>query len=219
MIVSDNGPQLASLEMREFSEDYDFVHIPSSRHYPQSNGQAERAVQIAQSILRPKEPLLALMQTDRATPTSSTGISPAALLMGRKIRTNLPILQDNLGANWPNEDGIRQADTAAKQRQAYFYNRKNGVKILPPLSPGDSTLMKLDGQKQWTTPAFVRSSSSTPRSYIVETAQGERYRRNRCHLQSTPVSESSDQVTPEVTDTDTGDTQGAATQYTPTRPQ
>ena len=157
--------------------------------------------------------------TYRATPTSSTGISPADLFMGRKIRTTLPILQDNLKPNWPNEDGIRQADAAAKQRQAYFYNRKNGVKILPPLSPGDSTLMKLDGQKQWTTPAVVHSSSSTPRSYIVETAQGERYRRNRCHLQSTPVSESSDQVTPEVTDTDTGDTQGAATQYTPTRPQ
>ncbi|CAL8340087.1 unnamed protein product [Boreogadus saida] len=57
------------------------------------------------------------------------------------------------------------------------------------------------------------------RSYIVETAKGECYRRNRRHLQSTPVSESSDQVTPEVTDTDTGDTQGVGTQYTPTRPQ
>ena len=156
--------------------------------------------------------------TYRATPTSSTGISPAELLMGRKMRTTLPILQGNLRPNWPNEDGIRQADAAAKQRQAYFYNRRNGVKILQPLSPGNSTLMKLDGQKQWTTPAVVHSSSSTPRSYIVETAQGERYRRNRRHLQSTPVSESSDQVTPEVTDTDTGDTQGAGTQYTPTRP-
>lgn len=43
-------------------------------------------------------------------------------------------------------------------------------------------LTKLDGQKQWTKPAVVQSTSSTPRSYIVETAQGEHYRRNRRHL-------------------------------------
>ncbi|KAL1021319.1 hypothetical protein UPYG_G00011730 [Umbra pygmaea] len=50
-------------------------------------------------------------------------------------------------------------------------------------------------------PAVADSSSSTPRSYILETAQGERYSRNRRHLQSThkpitPISESPDQVAP-----------------------
>lgn len=221
VMVSDNGPQLSSEEMREFSEEYDFVHITSSPHYPQSNGQAERAVQVAKSILRQKDPLLALMAY-RATPTSSTGVSPAELLMGRKIRTTLPTLQDNLKPNWPNEEVIRQADAAAKQKQAYYYNRRNGVRVLPPLSLGDPVLTKLDGQKQWTMPAVVHSSSSTPRSYIVETAQGQRYRRNRRHLQSTPkpittVSESPDQVAPEVRKTE--DTHGTETQNTSTPTQ
>ena len=127
--------------------------------------------------------------------------------MGRRLRTTLPTLQDNLRPNWPDENKIRQADAAAKQNQAYYYNRRNGVRSLPPLNPGDSVLTKLDGQKQWTKPAVVYGSSTTPRSYIVETAQGERYRRNRRHLQAlakqvTLASESPDQAAPAVGNTD-----------------
>lgn len=36
--------------------------------------------------------------------------------------------------------------------------------------------------KKKTMPAVVHSHSSTPRSYVVETAQGEQYRRNLHHL-------------------------------------
>lgn len=198
VLMSDNGPQLVSAEMREFSREYDFVHVTSSPHYPQSNGQAERAVQTAKGILRQNDPLLALMSY-RATPSSSTGVSPAELLMGRKLRTTLPTLQDNLKPGWPAEEEIQQADATAKQKQAHFYNRRNGVRPLPPLKPGDQVLTKLDGQKGWTTSAVVRNSSSTPRSYVVETEKGEQYRRNRRHLQSIPLPSPSKPVSENTT--------------------
>ena len=51
-MVSDNGPQYSSHEMKEFAQLYGFTHITSSPRYPQSNGQAERAVQAVKKLLR-----------------------------------------------------------------------------------------------------------------------------------------------------------------------
>uniref|UniRef100_A0AAV2LJT0 Retrotransposon gag domain-containing protein n=1 Tax=Knipowitschia caucasica TaxID=637954 RepID=A0AAV2LJT0_KNICA len=106
------------------------------------------------------------------------------------------IEKDNLKPGWPDMDKIQQADASAKQKQAHFYNRRHGVRCLPPLSPGDPVLTKLDGQKQWTRPAVIQGTSSTPRSYIVETAQGERYRRNRRHLLAVPHRATPENVDP-----------------------
>ena len=58
----------------------------------------------------------------RATPMASTGVSPAELLMGRKIRTTLPTLERNLVPKWPDKDLIRRRDAAAKQQQAFYFN-------------------------------------------------------------------------------------------------
>ncbi|KAL5517465.1 hypothetical protein EMCRGX_G003010 [Ephydatia muelleri] len=88
IVVSDNGPQFVSKEMKEFSELYRFQHTTSSPHYPQSNGQAERAVQTIKRLLT--------MLCYRATPLSWCGLSPAQLLMGRLIRTNIPQISEHL---------------------------------------------------------------------------------------------------------------------------
>ncbi|XP_061153604.1 uncharacterized protein plppr3b isoform X2 [Syngnathus typhle] len=185
-LVSDNGPQFTSEEFRRFSRELDFIHTTSSPHYAQSNGHSERAVQIAKGILKQENPLLALM-VYRSTPTTSTGCSPAELLMGRKIRTTLPILSANLDPRWPNREETRSTDAAAKQKQAFYYDRRNGVRHLPPLSSGDNVLMKLDNEKRWATPGMVQGNSSAPRSYVVTTAQGGCFRRNRHHLLKVPA--------------------------------
>nr|XP_033936287.1 uncharacterized protein K02A2.6-like [Pseudochaenichthys georgianus] len=185
-VVSDNGPQFNSDVFRGFACDMDFTHTTSSPHNPQGNGYAERAVQTAKGILRQKDPLLALM-VYRSSPHSSTGVSPAELLMGRKISTTLPTLAKNLQPKWPSRHHIRARDAAEKSKQAFYYNKRHGVRELTPLQRGDHVLTRLDNQKTWSTPEVVAGESVTQRSYLIETEQGALYRRNRRHLQAVPV--------------------------------
>ena len=126
-IVSDNGPQYTSEVWKDFCRRFDIRHTTSSPYHPQGNGHAERAVQTAKSILKQEDPLLALM-CYRATPTSSTGVSPAEMLMGHKIRTTLSSFEKNLIPKWPDRNLVRRRDEEAKQRQAFYFNRRHGVK-------------------------------------------------------------------------------------------
>lgn len=51
-IRSDNVPQFSSDAFKKFANGYDFIHKTSSPKFPQSNGQAERAVGIVKNILQ-----------------------------------------------------------------------------------------------------------------------------------------------------------------------
>ncbi|KAJ8364934.1 hypothetical protein SKAU_G00137650 [Synaphobranchus kaupii] len=127
------------------------------------------------------------------SPHSSTGVSPAELLMGRQIRITLPTLAKNLQPKWPGRQRVQARDTIEKEKQTYYDNKRHGVRQLTPLQHGDHVLTELYNQKTWTTPAVVTSESTTQRSYIIETEKGALLRRNRRHLQVVPVSGSPEQ--------------------------
>ena len=192
-IISDNGPCFASQEFADFVQFLHTTHTTSSPHHPQANGQAESGVKIAKMIVRQPDPFQALLAY-RATPTSATGLSPAELIMGRKIATQLPILEKRLKPGWPDYDKVYRHQQEHKEKYARMYNKHHGTRPLPPVKPNDIVRLKTDKDKTWSTSGTIIGTSSTPRSYIVRTSDGSVLRRNRGHIQAVPKSPSS-QVT------------------------
>ena len=52
LVISDNRSQFSSHEFSQFSNQYCFEHVTSSPYFPQSNGEAERAVQTIKRLLK-----------------------------------------------------------------------------------------------------------------------------------------------------------------------
>ena len=101
-IVNDNGPTFTSEAFKEFTKLNGIKHTISSPYHPLSNGLAERAVQIFKQSLRQMqdgsltEKISKFLFKYRITPHTTTGITSAELLMGRKLRSRLDLLQPSL---------------------------------------------------------------------------------------------------------------------------
>ena len=66
--MSDSGPQYAAETFRQFADKYGFIHVTRSSRYPQSNGEADRAVQTVKNILRKNEDPYLALQAHRNAP-------------------------------------------------------------------------------------------------------------------------------------------------------
>jgi len=174
-VVSDNGPQ----EFSEFAEKWDFIHNTSSLRYPQSNGLAEKTVQTVKRIFDKSEadgqdPYLGILAY-RSTPLD-IGQSPSQLLMGRTLRTTLPVLRDQLNPKIPNTSLIQDKMEMSRQREKKYYDL--GAKPFPYINIGEYTIFQQDNHT-WK-PAVVTKQVNS-RSYVVKAPTGNTYRRNRRH--------------------------------------
>ena len=178
VLMSDNGPQFACSEMEDFAAQYKFTHITSSPLYPQSNGLAERSVKTVKGLLRDAEdPYLALLAY-RATPLPWCHLSPAELLMGRKIRTVVPQTKEQFKPNWPYLEDFEKTEKLYKQKQKENFDKKKKARPLPPLDYGTSVWVNLQDRQ---VPGTISHSADTPRSYHVNIPSGQ-VRRNRRDL-------------------------------------
>ncbi|XP_021361397.1 uncharacterized protein K02A2.6-like [Mizuhopecten yessoensis] len=178
-VVSDNGPQYSSQEFADFSRQYDFLHVTSSPRYPQSNGLAEKYVQIAKRLLIKakddgRDPYLGMLEY-RTTPLD-TGYSPAQLLQGRQLRSVLPTLSQELIPKVINHAEVKVKLEAKRKEEKKQFDK--GSKELPRIKVGQKVHVQ-QSDKTWK-PATILSQEAD-RSFLVESA-GKMYRRNRRHL-------------------------------------
>ena len=102
VVMSDNVTAFTSSEFSDFLKRNGIRHILTPPYHPASNGLVERSVQtFKEGLKRLKEGSLntrlsRFLFKYRLTPHSSTSVSPAEMMFGRKLRSQLDLLVPNL---------------------------------------------------------------------------------------------------------------------------
>lgn len=151
--------------------------MTSTPLYAQSNGKAEKGVHIVKQLLKKaqeshSDPYLALLSY-RASPLEH-GLSPAEILMGRRLRTTLPYTSEQ------KQQEVKEKQRHLQKRQKANYDKS--TKSLVPLTRHDT--VRIHDSNTWSQKATVLEEVS-PRSYNVKTEDGQVLRRNRRSLLKT----------------------------------
>ena len=169
--MTDNGTGFTSEQFKFFLKDNSIKHITSAPYHPASNGLAERAVQIIKKGL--KKVITGSMNTRLAqvlfhycvTSQSTTGISPAELLLHQRLRTRLNLLRPNTPLRVEEKQQVQKCNHNARSRHCSF--QIGDLVYAKNFSPGP----------QWIPGKVMKFSG--PVSYEIQ-LNDERQR--RCHI-------------------------------------
>ena len=166
-VVSDNGSGFASMEFKKFLSDNGIQQIFTAPYHPSSNGLAEKAVQTFKNAVNKLEGPMDVRITQflfkyRITPQSTTGLSPAQLLMGRRLRTHLDLLHPDI------------SKVQDKQQKEVSGKAPRTFKV------GDKLFAKDFHGTKWI--PVVVSKVTGPLSYHVDTSDGLTLCRHVDHL-------------------------------------
>ena len=174
VVVSDNGSVFTSSEFQEFMTKNGIRHIRTAPYHPASNGLAERAVQTLKEGLRKlssgdlETRLLRFLFQYRITPHTTTGQSPAQLLMGRQLRSHLDQLHPDMATR------VEQKQLMQKQR----YDKHTKVR---QFVPGEAVYVRNFAQGDtWLAGKIVNAPG--PRSYNVKLSDDRIVRRHVDHI-------------------------------------
>ncbi|XP_048255341.1 uncharacterized protein LOC125381980 [Haliotis rufescens] len=116
----------------------------------------------------------------RNTPVDKVNLSPAQMLMGRRLKSRLPVSKALLQPQAQDHSLLQRQLEYRQDLQKYYYDK--GSRELSPLNPGH--YVRVQEKSGWN-PAVVTAVDPSPRSYKVTTNSGKAYRRNRCHIRTT----------------------------------
>ena len=155
VVKSDNGSPFNSQSFADYASHCGFQHRKITPHYPQANAQAEAFNKPLITALRAahlesknwKQELYKYLRQYRATPHSSTGVTPFRLMFNRDPVTRLPEIgsrsTNNSDENAANHDKAKKNDAIAKEKQ-----KSNADKRLRTaecdLSVGDIVIVRRD---------------------------------------------------------------------------
>ena len=143
-IVSDNGATFKSDEFQQFLAQNQIRQIFVAPYHPSSNGQAERMVATTKQTLKRiihgnwKVRLARFLFSQHVLPCTTTGKSPAELLMNRRLTTLLDRLHPDLNMEMKlkqskqiDSDADKRLRTFEKEDPVYIKNYTEGAPWIP----------------------------------------------------------------------------------------
>ena len=145
---TDNGSNLVSREMEDFLDELGIKPKKTIPLWPRANGEVERqnksllkAMRAAQAEGKPwQQELQKYLLAYRSTPHTTTGVSPAELSYGRKIRTKMPEFEGDEEEEKSGTTGqqARDQDAEHKKRVAETANKRAAES---DIAEGDKVLL------------------------------------------------------------------------------
>ncbi|KAJ8377010.1 hypothetical protein SKAU_G00075900 [Synaphobranchus kaupii] len=144
-VVTDNGPTFTSDVFQEFMDKNGIRHVRTAPYHPASNGLAERAVGTLKEVLRNmsghslETKMHRFLFQYRITPHTTTGVSPAEMLMGRRPKSHLDLLHPDVGARVVRSQEEQKEGRQVRRHQDHLRVRHDvGGKEPPRFSHKDS---------------------------------------------------------------------------------
>ncbi|XP_029904245.1 LOW QUALITY PROTEIN: uncharacterized protein K02A2.6-like [Myripristis murdjan] len=197
MLVSDNATCFMSAEFADFMSKNGIKHVTSAPFHPSSNGLAERAVRTFKEGMKRMQGVNESLEAKvsrflfsyRITPHSTTGLSPAEMLMSRRPRSAFDLLLPDLKSK------------VEKKQWKQKVNHDNRTK-LRSFSPGNPVFTRNYGYGPKWIPGTVESCTG-PLSCTVLIGNGQVVRRHVDQIRKRELSgvPDTDPSTPQVVNT------------------
>ena len=183
VLVSDNGSAFVSEEFQMFVKRSSIQHITSAPYHPASNGLAERGVRSFKEALKKSSGdvetrLASFLFAYRLTPHSTTGVSPAELLLGRRPRSLLDSLHSDLASK---VSKCQERQKAAHDKHAKARSFVTGDRVY---------IRSFGGSPDWI-PGVV--TGVTKLALLVKLGNGKVVRRHVDHVRARSDADANDQ--------------------------
>ena len=168
---------LMVMNLKTFADYLGFKHRRITPCWPRANGEAERLVQTLEKSIKIthlegknwKQELYKFLRQYRATPHSTTSVSPSEALNDRKLKTTipeLPLTRCNQKQSTPQDSSasIAKRDAIQKQKMKIYADLKAHAQERQ-IKPGEVVLMRQPRQNKL-------STSYNPKPFVVEEKKG-----------------------------------------------
>ena len=174
-LKTDNGPPFNGAEFSNFAKYLGFHHRKVQPLWPRANGEAERFMPNLEKCVRTavvegknwKQELYKFLRQYRATPHTTTNVSPSEALNGRKLTTTLPEISPAPARQHTLQETrktMAERDAEQKSKIKAYADLKLGTKS-SGIKPGDTVLVRQPKKNKLSTPY-------SPEPLVVEERKG-----------------------------------------------